>query len=117
MSQMDLFTPLLQTTDTRKKLAIGTDIINYLGLPSNSIECDDIGMFIDGLVPWLQSSNFKVRKIYDKDTVLQRRIFFCFVLFCIALGIAKGIGTWDGFVKIDRDGFVKIACAHVFIFF
>lgn len=57
---MDLFTPLLQTTDTRKKLAIGTDIINYLGLPSNSIECDDIGMFIDGLVPWLQSSNFKV---------------------------------------------------------
>lgn len=60
MSQMDLFTPLLQTTDTRKKLAIGTDIINYLGLPSNSIECDDIGMFIDGLVPWLQSSNFKV---------------------------------------------------------
>lgn len=79
MSQMDLFTPLLQTTDTRKKLAIGTDIINYLGLPSNSIECDDIGMFIDGLVPWLQSSNFKVRKIYDKDTVLQRRAaLFCF---------------------------------------
>lgn len=88
MSQMDLFTPLLQTTDTRKKLAIGTDIINYLGLPSNSIECDDIGMFIDGLVPWLQSSNFKVRKIYDKDTVLQRRASSRardgFVLFCFA---------------------------------
>ncbi|XP_066957419.1 CLIP-associating protein 1 isoform X20 [Macrobrachium rosenbergii] len=60
MSQMDLFVPLLGTSDTRKKLSIGNDIINYLGLPSNSIECDDIGRFIDGLIPWLQSSNFKV---------------------------------------------------------
>ncbi|KAK8391257.1 hypothetical protein O3P69_017127 [Scylla paramamosain] len=60
MSQLDLFTPQLSTTDTRKKIALGTEIINYLGVPSNSIECDDIGHFIDGLVPWLQSSNFKV---------------------------------------------------------
>lgn len=60
MSQLDQFTPLLGTSDTRKKIAIGNDIINYLGLPSNSIECDDIGHFIDGLVPWLHSSNFKV---------------------------------------------------------
>nr|XP_053645033.1 CLIP-associating protein 1-like isoform X5 [Cherax quadricarinatus] len=60
MSQLDQFTPLLGTSDTRKKIALGTDIINYLELPSNSIECDDIGHFIDGLVPWLQSSNFKV---------------------------------------------------------
>ncbi|XP_069183082.1 CLIP-associating protein 1-B isoform X30 [Procambarus clarkii] len=60
MSQLDLFTPLLGTSDTRKKIALGTDIINYLGVPSNSIECDDIGHFIDALVPWLQSSNFKV---------------------------------------------------------
>ena len=63
MSQMDLFVPLLGTSDTRKKLSIGNDIINYLGLPSNSIECDDIGRFIDGLIPWLQSSNFKVSLI------------------------------------------------------
>ncbi|XP_071512313.1 CLIP-associating protein 1 isoform X5 [Panulirus ornatus] len=60
MSQLDQFTPLLGTSDTRKKIALGTEIINYLGLPSNTIECDDIGHFIDGLVPWLQSSNFKV---------------------------------------------------------
>lgn len=59
-SQLDLFSTQLNTTDTRKKIALGTEIINYLGVPSNSIECDDIGHFIDGLVPWLQSSNFKV---------------------------------------------------------
>ncbi|XP_045128218.1 CLIP-associating protein 1-like isoform X8 [Portunus trituberculatus] len=60
MSQLDLFTPQLSTTDTRKKIALGTEIINYLGVPTNSFDCDDIGHFIDGLVPWLQSSNFKV---------------------------------------------------------
>lgn len=59
-SQLDLFSTQLATTDTRKKIALGTEIINYLGVPSNSIECDDIGHFIDALVPWLQSSNFKV---------------------------------------------------------
>lgn len=59
-SQIDQFTALLSTTDTRKKITVGTDIINYLGVPTNSIESDDIGQFIDGMVPWLQSSNFKV---------------------------------------------------------
>lgn len=62
-SQIDQFTALLSTTDTRKKISVGTDIINYLGVPTNTIESDDIGQFIDGMVPWLQSSNFKVSVI------------------------------------------------------
>jgi len=58
---LDGFQPLLATTDTKRKLSIGSDLISYLGEPSNSIECVDIGLFIDGLIPWMHSSNFKVR--------------------------------------------------------
>ena len=36
------------------------NLINYLGDPDNTIECSDIGLFIDSLVPWMQSSNNKV---------------------------------------------------------
>lgn len=57
---MDGFLPLLATTDTRTKLTLAMNLINYLGDPGNSIECSDIGQFIDGLVPWMQSSNNKV---------------------------------------------------------
>ena len=57
----------LSTNDTKKKLSIGQDIIDYLGNPDNSVECDDLGSFIDTLVPFMQSSNFKVGNslIYD----------------------------------------------------
>lgn len=57
---MDEFLPLLATTDTKTKLTLATNLINYLSDPDNSIECSDIGQFIDGLVPWMQSSNNKV---------------------------------------------------------
>lgn len=60
MSQLDLFLPLLATTDTKKKLSISNDIINYLGVPTNSIECEDIGGFVDGIIPWMNQSNFRV---------------------------------------------------------
>ncbi|KDR12058.1 CLIP-associating protein 1 [Zootermopsis nevadensis] len=57
---MDGFLPLLATADTRTKLTLAMNLINYLGDPDNSIECSDIGQFIDGLIPWMQSSNNKV---------------------------------------------------------
>ena len=57
---MEDFIPLLITTDTRKRIAIGGDILNYLADPQNSLQCDDIGVVIDGIVPWMQNSNFKV---------------------------------------------------------
>jgi CLIP-associating protein 1/2 len=57
---MDGFLPLLATADTKTKLTLAMNLINYLGDPDNSIECSDIGQFIDGLVPWMQSSNNKV---------------------------------------------------------
>lgn len=60
MAGLDQFYQDLSTTDTKKKLTVGQNIINYLEDDANSIDCEDIGGFIDGLVPWMQSSNFKV---------------------------------------------------------
>ena len=60
MSNLDLYLTLLGTTEVRKKISIGDDIIAYLSIPSNSPKCEDIGLFIDGLVPWINNSNFKV---------------------------------------------------------
>ncbi|XP_072747906.1 CLIP-associating protein 1-B isoform X3 [Anoplolepis gracilipes] len=57
---MDGFMPLLSTTDIKKKLNVGSGLLNYLGDPTNSIECQDIGMFIDNVIPWLGNGNPKV---------------------------------------------------------
>ena len=67
----------LSTNDTKKKLSIGQDIIDYLGNPDNSVECDDLGSFIDTLVPFMQSSNFKVDNslVYVMPAPFNRRIF------------------------------------------
>ena len=60
---MDDFAVHLTTTDTKKKLSVGQEIIDYLSQPDNPAECEDLGSFVDALVPWMQSSNFKVSKI------------------------------------------------------
>ncbi|XP_032672003.1 CLIP-associating protein 1 isoform X3 [Odontomachus brunneus] len=57
---MDGFMPLLSTTDIKKKLNVGNALLNYLGDFSKSIECQDIGMFIDNVIPWLNNGNPKV---------------------------------------------------------
>ena len=59
----DKISQLSSTNDTKKKLVIGQEIIDYLGQPENPIDCDDLGGFIDMLVPFMQSSNFKVKYI------------------------------------------------------
>ncbi|XP_071744957.1 CLIP-associating protein 1-B isoform X25 [Lepeophtheirus salmonis] len=57
---MDEFCLKLRSGDAKKKLDLGSDIINYLEDPENSIECEDIGGFIDSVTSWMTSSNFKV---------------------------------------------------------
>ncbi|KAL0107128.1 hypothetical protein PUN28_015567 [Cardiocondyla obscurior] len=57
---MDGFMPLLSTTDIKKKLNVGSALLNFLGDSSKSIECQDIGMFIDNVIPWLGNGNPKV---------------------------------------------------------
>ncbi|CAL7941326.1 unnamed protein product [Xylocopa violacea] len=57
---MDGFMPLLSTTDIKKKLNVGSLLLNYLGDTTKSIECQDIGQFIDNIIPWLSNGNPKV---------------------------------------------------------
>ncbi|XP_043280506.1 CLIP-associating protein 1-A isoform X2 [Venturia canescens] len=57
---MDAFVALLSTSDIKKKLTVGNLLLNYLGDPTKSIECQDIGLFIDQIIPWLANGNAKV---------------------------------------------------------
>lgn len=59
-TDMDGFSEKIGSTDTYSRLALGDALLNFLGNNVNSIECSDIGQFIDKLVPWLTCSNFKV---------------------------------------------------------
>ena len=77
MAGLDQFYQDLSTTDTKKKLTVGQNIINYLEDDSNSIDCEDIGGFIDGLVPWMQSSNFKVNNPFCKSFRVSDYLDFC----------------------------------------
>ena len=52
----------LSTSDTKKKLSVGQQLIEFLGDPESVVECDEMGTCVDSLVPWMQSSNFKVHK-------------------------------------------------------
>lgn len=64
---MDGFIPHLAKADTRFRLQVGADLLTYLAEPSNPIVCQDIGLLIDGLIPWMQSSNYKVRQQSEKN--------------------------------------------------
>ena len=69
-TDMDGFNDKIGTTDTYSKLSLGDALINYLGNHVNSIECTDIGQFIDKLVPWLTCSNFKVSFFFKLHKLL-----------------------------------------------
>ena len=74
----DMVLQLSSTNDTKKKLSVGQEIIDYLGHPENCVECDDLGGFIDTLVPFMQSSNFKVLiPIYCITGNYRRDTLFC----------------------------------------
>ena len=60
IKDMDGFMPLLSTTDIKKKLTLGNSLLEFLKDPQNILECQDIGLFIDNIVPWLNNGNPKV---------------------------------------------------------
>ena len=93
----DMVLQLSSTNDTKKKLTIGQDIIDHLGQPENSVECDDLGGFIDTLVPFMQSSNFKVF-IFIIKFVLFSNASKCLIkiatLSPIVTNISLGFSKW-----------------------
>ena len=58
--EMEELVRQLSTSDTKKKLLVGQQLIEFLGDPESVVECDEMGACVDSLVPWMQSSNFKV---------------------------------------------------------
>lgn len=73
-TELDGFMPHLSKQDTKFRQQLGTDLLSFLAEPSNSIVCQDIGQFIDSLIPWLQSCNHKV--IYVRHIIYCMCIFF-----------------------------------------
>lgn len=71
-SQLDLdsFLPQLGASNPQTKLQIGAKLLDYLSDPCNSIVCSDIGYLVDGLILWLQCSNFKVVQL-DLDILME----------------------------------------------
>ncbi|XP_076259116.1 CLIP-associating protein isoform X30 [Rhynchophorus ferrugineus] len=60
---LDGFAQHLNKPDTRFRQQLGQDLLTFLAEPANPIACQDIGQFIDSLVPWTQSSNYKVSSL------------------------------------------------------
>ena len=52
----------VNSQDTQKRLKAAEDLSTYLSDPSNRIEFIGFDKLLDGLVAWVNSSNFKVGK-------------------------------------------------------
>lgn len=59
-NDLDGFLPLLAKTDTRLRQQVGSDFLAYLSNEDNLVVCQDLGLLIDELIPWMQTSNYKV---------------------------------------------------------
>ena len=59
-TDLDGFIALMTKSDMRIKAQLAEDLVVYLSDESNSINCVDLGMLIDALLPWMTGSHFKV---------------------------------------------------------
>lgn len=59
-SDIDGFVNLMAKADMRVKAQLAEDLVAYLIDQENSIVSNDLGLLIDGLMPWLIGSHFKV---------------------------------------------------------
>lgn len=59
-ASLDEFIGLLSKTDLRQRQNLADALVTYLADHNNSLECEDLGLLVDGLLPWLDGGNFKV---------------------------------------------------------
>lgn len=57
---IDGFVTLMAKADMRVKAQLAEDLAAYLTDEENSIISNDLGLLIDGLMPWLTGSHYKV---------------------------------------------------------
>lgn len=63
-NDLDGFIGQMGKADMRIRAQLAEDLVNYLSDSENSLVCTDLGMLIDGLIPWLSGSHFKVLHTY-----------------------------------------------------
>ncbi|XP_055538196.1 CLIP-associating protein isoform X9 [Wyeomyia smithii] len=59
-TDIDGFITQMAKADMRVKAQLAEDLVLYLNDAENSIECVDLGLLIDGLIPWMVGSHFKI---------------------------------------------------------
>ena len=61
--------------DTQKRLKAAEDFSNYLSDPSNGIEFIGFDKLLDGLIGWVNSSNFKASRRWEYKLLSCQRDF------------------------------------------
>ncbi|XP_054732110.1 CLIP-associating protein-like [Anastrepha obliqua] len=59
-NDLDGFIQMMPKADMRVKALLAEDLVTFLSDEANSIVCMDMGMLVDGLMPWLTGSHFKI---------------------------------------------------------
>lgn len=59
--EIDGFVTQMGKADMRIRAQLAEDLVSFLNDSENSIVCSDLGLLVDGLMPWLTGSHFKVR--------------------------------------------------------
>ncbi|XP_075164234.1 CLIP-associating protein [Haematobia irritans] len=74
-SDLDGFIQLMPKADMRVKGQLAEDLVTFLSDDTNSIVCTDMGLLVDGLMPWLTGSHFKIaQKSLEAFTELIKRL-------------------------------------------
>ncbi|XP_053677219.1 CLIP-associating protein [Anopheles nili] len=59
-TDIDGYVTQMAKADMRVKAQLAEDLVLYLSDSENSIECTDLGLLIDGLIPWMTGSHHKI---------------------------------------------------------
>ncbi|CAO1428288.1 unnamed protein product [Diamesa tonsa] len=59
-SDLDGFITQMGKSDVRIKTQLAEDLVTYLSDYENPIVCVDLGLLIDGLIPWMTGCHFKI---------------------------------------------------------
>lgn len=78
---IDGFVAQMAKADMRVKTQLAEDLVAYLSDQENSIVSNDLGLLVDGLMPWLTGSHFKVRYLF---ILIFDDFFFHFFSLCLS---------------------------------
>ncbi|GBO99877.1 CLIP-associating protein [Eumeta japonica] len=74
-NDLDSFIQLMPKADMRVKAQLAEDLVTFLSDDTNSIVCMDMGMLVDGLMPWLTGSHYKIaQKSLEAFTEIIKRL-------------------------------------------